>query len=174
MSSERVLLRDPGETGELGRLLGSRLRCGQGLALVGDLGSGKTCLTRGVARGLAVEDPGAVCSPTYLLAIEHPGPRPLLHLDAYLEAKTRAFLLDGGLDYLAEFNGIVVIEWADRVADLLPAASLWVELRMATAGSDPAREAIMEGRDRAAAFPWLGEIAEILNRRDGPAVDPRG
>ncbi len=125
----RLVLATAEDTEALGRCLGERLAVGQGLALVGELGSGKTCLARGVALGLAVEDPAAVCSPSYLLVVEHPGPRPMLHLDAYFEAKSRGFLLDGGLDYLTEFQGVVVIEWADRLADLVPDESLWVELR---------------------------------------------
>ena len=162
MSSEhRVLLPEPADTESLGRLLGERLVAGEGLALVGELGSGKTCLARGVAQGLSVDDPGAVCSPTYLLVVEHPGPRPMLHLDAYLETKSRAFLLDGGLDYLNEFQGVVVIEWADRLADLVPEASLWLELRPAGA-TRSGREAIMDARswDR---FPWLAEITDLLS-----------
>lgn len=175
MSSEPVVvrLRDPGQTGELGRLLGTHLRPGQGLALVGELGSGKTCLARGVARGLQVDDPGGVCSPTYLLVVEHPGTVPMLHLDAYLEAKSRAFLMDGGLDYLSEFQGVVVVEWADRLADLLPEETLWVELRIASGPSEPSREAIMGGRDRGP-FPWLEEVAKSLNHGEGSPVDPEG
>ena len=112
----------------LGVWLGTRLRAGQGLALVGELGAGKTCLARGVARGLGVLDPDAVQSPTYLLVIEHEGPVPMLHLDAYLPAKLSGFLADGGLDYLAERSGVIVVEWADRIRDLLPEATVWVEL----------------------------------------------
>ncbi len=162
MSSERrVLLPEPEDTESLGRLLGERLAPGQGLALVGELGSGKTCLARGVAQGLGVDDPGAVCSPTYLLVVEHPGPRPMLHMDAYLDTKSRAFLLDGGLDYLNEFQGVVVIEWADRLADLVPDPSLWLELRP-SGGTRPGREAIMDPRswDR---FPWLEDVADLLS-----------
>ena len=149
---------------------------GQGLALVGELGAGKTCLARGVALGLEVKDPGAVCSPTYLLVVEHPGPRPMLHLDAYFEARSRSFLLDGGLDYLTEFQGVVVIEWADRLADLVPDESLWVELRP-VAGPEGGREAIIEGRSPSS-FPWLGDIAEMfpipMNPPERPDVDPKG
>ena len=117
---------------------------------LGALGSGKTCLARGVARGLGVDHPEAVCSPTYLLVVEHPGPRAMLHLDAYLPDKSRAFLLDGGLDYLNEFHGVVVIEWAERLADLLPEESLWVELHVTGELANPSREAIMDPRSSGA------------------------
>lgn len=171
----RLVLARADDTENLGRRLGERLSTGQGLALVGELGSGKTCLARGVALGLQVDDPVAVCSPTYLLAVEHPGPRPMLHLDAYFEARSRAFLLDGGLDYLAEFQGVVIIEWADRLAELVPEESLWVELRP-IGGPGGGRQAIIAGRSPSA-FPWLGEIAEMfpipMNPPEPPDVGPR-
>ena len=142
---------------------------------MGELGSGKTCLARGVAQGLGVDDPGAVCSPTYLLVVEHPGPRPMLHVDAYLETKSRAFLLDGGLDYLNEFQGVVVIEWAEKLVDLLPEPSLWVELELAGDLTSPSREAIMDPRS-SGDFPWLGQIAALfpisVNPGETHSVDP--
>ncbi len=123
-----IVLADEAATRELGRKLGEAIVPGQGLALVGDLGAGKTCLAQGLGLGLGLVDPEGVCSPTYLLVVEHPGPKPMLHLDAYMEAKTRAFLLDGGVDYLQEASAVLVVEWADRVAELLPEDCLWLEL----------------------------------------------
>ena len=82
-----------------------------------------------MARGLGVDDPDEVCSPTYLLVVEHPGRLTMVHVDAYLPEKTRGFLEDGGVDYLAELDGVLVVEWADRLADLLPPATLWVHLQ---------------------------------------------
>jgi len=148
-----IELADEAATLALGRELGRELIPGQGLALVGDLGAGKTCLAQGVAQGLAVDDPDAVCSPTYLLVVEHPGAKPMLHLDAYLEAKTRAFLLDGGVDYLQEAQAVVVVEWADRVAELLPPRCLWVELIHSAAG----RKAKIRGSR--AHFRWVENLS---------------
>ena len=82
----RLVLATAADTETLGRRLGERLTVGQGLALVGELGSGKTCLARGVALGLAVEDPAAVCSPSYLLVVEHPGPRPMRLTPPYVQS----------------------------------------------------------------------------------------
>jgi tRNA threonylcarbamoyladenosine biosynthesis protein TsaE len=154
-SRRELVLPTPEATTRLGACLGGRLRAGQGLALVGELGAGKTCLARGVAAGLAVDDPGAVASPTYLLLIEHPGPTPMLHVDAYFPEKTRAFLLDGGLDYAGEVGGVIVVEWADRLPDLLPTDTLWVELRPHGADADQ-RLAILRGR--AGVFRWIETI----------------
>jgi tRNA threonylcarbamoyladenosine biosynthesis protein TsaE len=149
----RLWLPDADATERLGEALGGLLRAGDVLALVGELGAGKTCLVRGLARGLQVDDPGAVASPTYLLVVEHPGPTSLVHMDAYLPAKLRGFLADGGLDYLAERRGVVAVEWGDRVADLLPQRTLWLHL-------DPASR---EGVD--------GRIALLHNPGELPGVD---
>ena len=147
-----VELPDEAATRALGCFLGERMQAGQGLALVGELGAGKTSLARGVGKGLCLTDPDAVCSPTYLLVMEHPGPVPMIHLDAYLPGKTRGFLEDGGMDYLTEAGGVVVVEWADRLPNLLPEPSLWVELKMQASG----RKAVISGSP--SSFPWLGTM----------------
>jgi tRNA threonylcarbamoyladenosine biosynthesis protein TsaE len=130
VDSIAIALATPETTREFGCWLGARLRPGDVVGLVGELGAGKTTLVRGIAAGLLLDDPEAVSSPTYLLVIEHPGPRPLLHADAYLPAKLGAFLEDGGLDYLLDGRCVVVIEWADRVSDLMPPATLWIRLEV--------------------------------------------
>src|SRR5678815_3573103 len=106
---------DPAATERLGEWLGRQLAAGDTLGLVGDLGAGKTTLVRGLARGLGLDDPDAVSSPTYLLVVEHPGQVRLLHADAYLPGKLSGFLADGGLEYLFDPSAVVVVEWADRV-----------------------------------------------------------
>ena len=156
MPSERVETRilpdDPAATEALGERLGLRLEPGQHVALLGEMGAGKTCLTRGIARGLGVLDPDAVTSPTYLLVVEHPGKRAtLVHVDAYLPDKTEGFLLDGGLDYLAELpDAVVVVEWADRLQGLLPPADLTVRL-----GPDPGGGRAVTIEARGDKMPWL-------------------
>lgn len=148
---------DPDATTAFGVWLGRHLQPGQTLGLIGDLGTGKTTLVRGLAVGLGVDDPDAVASPTYLLVMEHSGPKPLLHADAYLPQKLAGFLAEGGLDYLLDRNAVVAVEWADRIRALLPPDTLWVELRCTPAGG---REAIVSCA-RAGAFPWLGEPGKI-------------
>lgn len=129
MSHEVIELpADPAATERLGAWLGERLRPGDTVGLIGELGAGKTTLVRGIARGLGLDDPDAVSSPTYLLVIEHPGPRPLLHADAYLPDKLAGFLQDGGLDYLLDGRAVVVVEWADRIDKLLPENTLWITI----------------------------------------------
>ena len=155
--SKRVELVGWAATEELGKAIGAHLRTGQGVALCGELGAGKTCLARGLSQGLAIDDPEAVCSPTYLLVMEHPGPVPLLHVDAYLPGKTRAFLEEGGVDYLAETRGVVVVEWADRVADLLPPDTLWITLAPASVDGVEVRVAHLEDRT-GGVFAWIESL----------------
>ncbi len=148
---------DPAATERLGERLGELLRAGDTLALAGELGSGKTTLVRGVARGLRLTDPGAVASPTYLLVVEHPGPTRLLHADAYLPGKLAAFLDDGGLEYLFDPGAVVVVEWADRVAAQLPPRTVWAELAVAAGGGRTVRLRAADG----SAFPWLATLPKM-------------
>jgi tRNA threonylcarbamoyladenosine biosynthesis protein TsaE len=113
------------QTERLGEGLGPHLRPGALLALRGDLGSGKTCLVRGLARGLGSPDP--VSSPTYTLAHEYRGRLPLHHLDAWMAARDAAFLAAGGEELLLG-TGVAAIEWAGAVEAWLPQPRLEVEL----------------------------------------------
>lgn len=148
---------DPDATERFGAWLGRRLAPGDTVALVGPLGAGKTTLVRGLARGLGVTDPAAVCSPTYLLVVEHPGRVRLVHADAYLPAKLAAFLEDGGLEYLFEPRAVVAVEWADQVAKYLPERVLWVAIEPWEGGGRELR--LRPGRP--GDFPWLGTAAKL-------------
>lgn len=148
---------DPAATERLGEWLGARLGPGDTVGLVGELGAGKTTLVRGLARGLVLDDPDAVSSPTYLLVVEHPGRTRLLHADAYLPGKLLGFLADGGLEYLFDPTAVVVVEWADRVAKHLPERTLWLELAMAPGGGR--RVLLRAGRE--GDFPFLREMPKM-------------
>ena len=107
------------ETLALGERIAGRLGAGDCVGLIGDLGSGKTVLVRGIARGLGVADGRAVSSPSYVLVREYAGRVPVFHVDLYRLASPEAELADLGLaEMLAE--GVVLIEWADRAGPALP------------------------------------------------------
>jgi len=115
---ETILTHSAEETEDFGAELARRLEPGSVVALYGDLGAGKTCLVRGLARGLGSEQP--VSSPTFTLVNEYPGPRLLYHFDLY-RLKSPAELEDlGGEDYFYG-DGVSVLEWADKAGILLPA-----------------------------------------------------
>ena len=113
----------------LGGATGFRLEPGDILALHGELGAGKTCLVRGIARGLGIEE-GSVASPSFTLINEYPGRVPLVHLDGYRLDSAEAFEELGLEDYF-EGEGVLVIEWAEKVPDLpeerIDIAIRWVD-----------------------------------------------
>jgi len=115
-----VITESPEETLDWAAAFAARLQPGAVLALIGDLGAGKTCFVQGLAEGLQVTGP--VNSPTYTLVNEYEGRLPLYHMDVYrLNDPEEA--LDFGLNEYLYGRGVTVIEWADRLGDLLPATA---------------------------------------------------
>ncbi len=100
---------------------------GSVVALHGDLGAGKTCFVQGFARALGIHDP--VTSPTFTLINVYEGPRPLYHVDLYrLNGSNEALGL--GMEDFMEGEGVTLIEWAERAADLLPARTIHVYITL--------------------------------------------
>lgn len=115
------------ETRTLGKKLGERIEPGTVLALMGDLGSGKTVFVQGLSRGLDVPEDYYVTSPTYTLINEYPGRSPLFHVDLF-RIEPHRDIEDIGLFEILSGNGIVAVEWADRLTkDLL---SAHIEIRL--------------------------------------------
>lgn len=115
------------ETMAFGEALGGKLRAGDVVALFGDLGAGKTTLTKGIARGMNLEED--VHSPTFTLIHEHLGQTPLYHVDLYRLASEEEVESIGIEEYVYG-DGVTVIEWADRMKTMLPIERLDIELRM--------------------------------------------
>ena len=115
------------ETIALGRRLGIHLDAGDVVALIGELGSGKTWFTKGVGLGLGVGAQEIITSPTFTLINEYPGRVPLYHIDLYrLESLSEA--LSAGMEEYLHADGVTVVEWADRWPEMLPGQSVVVEL----------------------------------------------
>jgi tRNA threonylcarbamoyladenosine biosynthesis protein TsaE len=106
------------DTARLGQALAEVVEPGVVIGLVGPLGAGKTRLVRAIAEALGV-DPGAISSPTFVLIHEYEGRLPIYHFDAYRLKNPQAFADLGVADYWGG-AGICLVEWADRVRDLLP------------------------------------------------------
>jgi tRNA threonylcarbamoyladenosine biosynthesis protein TsaE len=104
------------ETQSLGQKIGSMIQKPTTLALIGDLGSGKTAFVQGLAGGLGVPSDYYITSPTFTLVNEYPGRLPLLHIDLY-RLETVRDLEDIGLDDLLYDQAVLAIEWADRLAE---------------------------------------------------------
>lgn len=108
----------------LGAEAGERLRSGDVLGLVGDLGSGKTHFVKGIVAGL--ESPEEVTSPTFTLVHEYRAGRlPVHHFDLYRLESAEELLGIGWDEYIDEGGGVVVVEWAEKFADLLPENTQW-------------------------------------------------
>src|SRR5262245_6333922 len=122
-------LPDLSATHELGVRLGRALFPGAVVALIGQLGAGKTHLVRAIAEGLGVPDGRAVTSPTFVLIQEYDGRCPVYHFDVYRLAGAVPFAELGAHEYL-EGDGVCLIEWADRVESCLPAERLDVTLEV--------------------------------------------
>lgn len=128
------------DTARLGRVLADLVEPGMVIGLVGPLGAGKTRLVRAVAEALGV-DPEAISSPTFVLIQEYDGRLPVYHFDAYRLPTPEAFEDLGVADYW-DRGGVSLVEWADRVSELLPddcwtitlcptgptARSVWIDL----------------------------------------------
>jgi tRNA threonylcarbamoyladenosine biosynthesis protein TsaE len=132
-----LILSSPRETDSFGKTIGTVLRGGDVLALVGELGAGKTALTRGIVAGLGGST-SDVTSPTFILMHEYQGRLPLIHLDLYrLQRSSEAEAI--GLTACFSDDTVTVIEWADRFPDLLPTDRLNVQLMHRTRTTRMAR-----------------------------------
>ena len=131
----------PVRTEALGEALARHLKAGTVIAYRGDLGAGKTAFTRGLARGLGVQEP--VTSPTYTIVNEYLGGRmPLFHFDMYRLGSADELFDIGWEDYL-DRGGVCAVEWSENVADALEAPIL---ITIEKLGED-ARRITIEGGD---------------------------
>ena len=111
------------ETRELGKKVGTLINHPVTIALIGDLGCGKTAFVQGIAQGLGIPADYYITSPTFTLINEYPGRLPLFHVDLYRLEGLSDFE-DIGLDELLDDQAVVAIEWADRLPDAVFEASL--------------------------------------------------
>ena len=129
------------ETIKLGRRLGVALKEGDAVALVGELGSGKTCFTKGVGLGLGISANVIITSPSFSLVNEYEGRYTFFHMDGYRLESLSDFLAAGLDEYLYQ-EAVVVLEWADRWPEILPDWTVKVKI---TIVDDQSREITLSG-----------------------------
>jgi len=154
MTNKKFELRtnSEGETRKLGEIIGRNLDQGDIVAMIGDLGAGKTCMTKGLARSLGVSDQYEITSPTFTIINEYPGIMTFWHVDAYRLESSRD-MIDAGFEDFFGSSGVVVIEWAEKILDILPPNTLFITFEyvddttriVRVSGQDSIINRIMEG-----------------------------
>ncbi len=114
-----VKTNDVEETIKLGSLIGSLLKAGDVVALMGQLGTGKTHMVKGIVEGQGINDGKIVTSPSYVLIKQYKGSLPIYHFDAYRMESPDEMYDIGCIDFFWS-DGISIIEWADKVIECLP------------------------------------------------------
>ena len=122
-----IQTRSASETIRIGKRIGSHLRPGDVVALVGELGAGKTQFIKGLATGAGVGKPTYISSPSFTLINEYPGKVPFYHIDLFrLKSQKEAEGL--GLEDYLQGRGITAIEWADKIPSFLPDEMLSIHI----------------------------------------------
>lgn len=127
----KLTTHSPEETISLGYSLGKALKKGDILALQGTLAAGKTTITKGIANALGVSE--TVTSPTFTLISEYKGTLPLYHMDVYRLDSTEDFL-NLGVEELLYGDGICVVEWSEKVMEILPKETIIIRLEAVESG----------------------------------------
>ena len=115
------------ETFEVGRRIGADLKGGEIIALIGEMGAGKTTFVQGLAKGLGVKN--KIVSPTFILMRSYMGKLNLYHLDLYrLEGNIEDHVKNLGLfDIWRDEKNVVVVEWAEKIQNILPKETIWIK-----------------------------------------------
>ena len=133
MKEYTFLSNSPTATLTQGKKLGERLQAGSVIALIGELGCGKTLLTRGICHGLGVSL-RQVNSPTFVLVNEYTGRLHVFHMDLYQLGTASDVIELGIIDYLVRAEaGIMIVEWAEKILSLLPDDILKVNFEILSA-----------------------------------------
>lgn len=129
MDQGTIISTNESETKGIALKLASKLSAGTVIALVGDLGAGKTTFSQGLAKGLGVEE--YVDSPTFSILKIYEGRLPLYHMDVYRLTDNGE---DLGLDEYIYGDGVTLVEWPSRIESLLPQDTIWISIQVLPSG----------------------------------------
>lgn len=149
------IAKDQSETKMAGQLITKYTESGSVLALIGDLGAGKTVFTKGVAEGLECEEPN---SPTFVIMKAYNGKVPLYHFDVYRLSDQSEFEEIGYEEFIYG-DGISVIEWADKIRDVLPEDTVIIEISNFEEQGENARKITLKGKKE-----WLSLYKNMVEQ----------
>ena len=158
MESIRLISSSPDQTQFLGSHIGELAQPADVILLTGELGTGKTCLVQGIARGLGVKE--YAFSPSFVILREYHGRLPLYHIDFYRLDDVRE-IADLGFEQYFYGDGVCVIEWADRGFGVLPPNNLLINLQYIPTVQTARSLSLM------ARGPRYADLVEQLGRREG-------
>ena len=133
------------QTIEFGKRLGSKLKGGEVISLIGPLGSGKTHLVKGIVAGAGAGDAQQVNSPTFVLVNEYSGTLEVFHIDAYRIESIEEFQRLGVYDLIGP-GSVVLIEWADKVKEALSRIDC-IEIKLAHKGANERQIQVLNMND---------------------------
>ncbi|ADL69635.1 tRNA (adenosine(37)-N6)-threonylcarbamoyltransferase complex ATPase subunit type 1 TsaE [Thermoanaerobacterium thermosaccharolyticum] len=134
--------KSPIETEKIGFKLGNLLKRGSIVLISGELGVGKTVLTKGIAKGMGIDD--YVTSPTFMIVNEHLGDIPLYHFDVYrIDDYTE--LYDIGYEEYFYGDGVCVIEWPEKIKPLIPKENIFIRMNMGDTFDERTIEIVSNG-----------------------------
>ena len=135
MKTETIITHSPGETETFAARLAADLPDGSVLALYGNLGAGKTVFARGFARGLGITEP--ISSPTFTILQEYPHDGKMFyHMDLYRIDNSDAALAFGIDEFLYDKSAMTLLEWPERIEDILPPCTIIIRLEHSGNGDD--------------------------------------
>jgi tRNA threonylcarbamoyladenosine biosynthesis protein TsaE len=134
-----IISHSPEETKKLGRKLAANLKAGDVISLIGELGTGKTVLSQGIAAGAGVRQ--NVTSASFVLIQKFQGKLPFYHLDFYRLSENE--INESGFEEIFDSGGICVIEWAQKNSKILPVQTIMIKIKFLNSFS---RQLIFEGR----------------------------
>ena len=138
-------VRNREETIAVGEKIGRGLSAGDIVCITGDLGAGKTVIASGIAKGLGVKETEYITSPTFTIVNEYSGTIPFFHFDVYRVHDPEG-LYEIGFDEYFTAGGVVCIEWANLIYDLIPGKYININLsKINKADCENAREIIITG-----------------------------
>jgi tRNA threonylcarbamoyladenosine biosynthesis protein TsaE len=160
----KIVTRDAASTRALAAELAAEARPGDLICLMGDLGAGKTQFAKGFGAGLGITD--TIVSPSFVLMAEYRGRLPMFHIDLYRLADA-AEALAGGLIDERQAEGVTLVEWAERLADAMPAGRL--EVLIDGTGDDPR---FIELRAGGAAYArYIAAVSETREAADDEVAE---